>query len=208
MNAAHVKRLMDVVVASAALVMLSPLLAAIAISLLATSGRPVLFRHVRPGLSGIPFTLYKFRTMRPPAPDEEIWTTDETRLTRLGQFLRHTSLDELPELIHVVSGQMSLVGPRPLLMEYLPRYSPKHARRHEVKPGITGLAQVSGRRSLTLGQRLDLDIHYVDTWSLWLDLKILIRTLAEPFKRGDIKGQAIADVDDVQLFTPVQERTK
>ncbi|MEH1124643.1 sugar transferase [Micromonospora sp. CPCC 206061] len=197
---------MDIVVASAALVVLSPLIVAIALALLATSGRPILFRHRRPGLAGAPFTLCKFRTMRPPAPGEETWTTDEKRLTRLGQFLRRTSLDELPELVHVVSGRMSLVGPRPLLMEYLPRYRREHARRHEVKPGITGLAQVSGRRSLTLGQRLDLDVRYVDTWSLALDLKILIRTVAEPFKCGDIRGQTIAEVDDVNLFTPTQER--
>jgi len=121
-------------------------------------------------------------------------------VTRLGEVLRRTSLDELPELLQVLTGKMSLVGPRPLVMEYLPRYSARHARRHEVKPGITGLAQVSGRRSLTFGQRLDLDVEYVENWSLRLDVQILLRTLFVPFQRGDIKGQSIAEVDDVNLF--------
>ncbi|MEU1840570.1 sugar transferase [Micromonospora chersina] len=199
---------MDVVGAALLLVLLSPVIAVIAMAILMTSGGPVLFRQVRPGLHGEPFTLHKFRTMRDPRPDEEAWTTDEVRTTRLGRFLRRTSLDELPELTLVLTGRMSLVGPRPLVMEYLPRYSARHARRHDVRPGITGLTQVSGRRSLTFGQRLDLDVSYLDNWSLWLDLKILLRTVAEPFRRGEIVGQTPAEVDDIGLVPPVLEQIR
>lgn len=208
MTAVRVKRLLDVVLASLLLLVLGPLMGVIALAILVTSGRPVLFQQLRPGRYGVPFALTKFRTMREPLPGEEIWTTDEVRSTRIGRFLRRTSLDELPELVHVLTGRMSLVGPRPLLMEYLPRYTSHHARRHEVRPGITGLAQTSGRRSLTLGQRLDLDVRYVDSWSLWLDARILVRTLVEPFRRGEIRGQSLHEVDDVQLLTPVLERVE
>ncbi|MGR6318424.1 sugar transferase [Micromonospora soli] len=194
--------------ASILLVLLSPLIVATAMSILLTSGRPVLFRQLRPGLQGRPFLLCKFRTMRAPLPGEQLLTTDDVRSTRIGRFLRRTSLDELPELVHVVTGRMSLVGPRPLLMDYLPRYSARHARRHEMKPGITGLAQVSGRRSLTLGQRLDLDVEYIERWSLRLDLQILVRTLGEPFRPGEIRGQSLEEVDDVGLIVPVLERSK
>ncbi len=205
-SARSAKRIIDIVGAASLLVLCSPVIAAIAVAILVTDGRPVLFRQVRPGRHGEPFTLIKFRTMRDPHPGEEPWTTDEVRTTRLGRFLRRTSLDELPELALVLTGRMSLVGPRPLVMEYLPRYSAHHARRHEVRPGITGLTQVSGRRSLTFGQRLDLDVEYIDTWSLRLDLTILLRTLAEPFRRGEIVGQTPADVDDVGLVPPALER--
>jgi len=196
----QIKHAADVAVATVLLLALSPLMCTIAVALLLTSGRPVLFRQRRPGLNGEPFTLCKFRTMRPPKAGQDPFTTDDVRVTRLGEVLRRTSLDELPELLQVLTGKMSLVGPRPLVMEYLPRYSARHARRHEVKPGITGLAQVSGRRSLTFGQRLDLDVEYVENWSLRLDVQILLRTLFVPFQRGDIKGQSIAEVDDVNLF--------
>ncbi|MFF4892730.1 sugar transferase [Micromonospora chersina] len=206
--ASRAKRVMDVVGAALLLVLFSPVIAVIAVAILMTSGGPVLFRQVRPGLHGEPFTLHKFRTMRDPRPDEEAWTTDEVRTTRLGRFLRRTSLDELPELTLVLTGRMSLVGPRPLIMEYLPRYSARHARRHDVRPGITGLTQVSGRRSLTFGQRLDLDVSYLDNWSLWLDLKILLRTVAEPFRRGEIVGQTPAEVDDIGLMPPVLEQIR
>ncbi len=196
----QIKHAADVAVATVLLLALSPLMCTIAVALLLTSGRPVLFRQRRPGLNGEPFTLCKFRTMRPPKAGQDPFTTDDVRVTRLGEVLRRASLDELPELLQVLTGKMSLVGPRPLVMEYLPRYSARHARRHEVKPGITGLAQVSGRRSLTFGQRLDLDVEYVENWSLRLDVQILLRTLFVPFQRGDIKGQSIAEVDDVNLF--------
>ena len=196
----QIKHAADVAVATVLLLALSPLMCTIAVALLLTSGRPVLFRQRRPGLNGEPFTLCKFRTMRPPKAAQDPFTTDDVRVTRLGEVLRRASLDELPELLQVLTGKMSLVGPRPLVMEYLPRYSARHARRHEVKPGITGLAQVSGRRSLTFGQRLELDVQYVENWSLRLDVQILLRTLFVPFQRGDIKGQSIAEVDDVNLF--------
>ncbi|SCL24031.1 Sugar transferase involved in LPS biosynthesis (colanic, teichoic acid) [Micromonospora rhizosphaerae] len=207
-TAQAIKRVLDISLASILLLLLSPVIAAVALTIFVTSGRPILFRQLRPGLHGRPFLLCKFRTMRAPLPGEQRWTTDDVRSTRIGRFLRRTSLDELPELVQVVTGRMSLVGPRPLLMEYLPRYNARHARRHVMKPGITGLAQVSGRRSLTLGQRLDLDIDYIDNWSLRLDLRILVRTLGEPFRRGEIRGQSLTEVDDVGLLVPTLERSE
>lgn len=154
-------------------------------------GRPVVFRQVRPGLSGQPFTLVKFRTMEE-RYDDGILLPDEERLTRLGRFLRRTSLDELPELWNVLRGDMSLVGPRPLLMEYLDRYTPEQARRHEVRPGITGLAQVSGRNALTWEGRLALDVRYVDHHTLWLDLKILTKTIWQVLARRGISAEGHA----------------
>ncbi len=192
-----VKRLVDIVVGTALLVALSPVIVVVAVAVLVSSGRPVLFRQLRPGLNEVPWTMCKFRTMRPARSRDEFWHGDDVRSTAIGRLLRRTSLDELPQLVHVVSGRMSLVGPRPLLMEYLPHYSQHHSRRHEVRPGITGLAQVSGRSALTFGQRLDADVRYVDEWSLRLDLRIIVRTLAVPFQQGHATGQALADVDDV-----------
>jgi sugar transferase EpsL len=192
-----VKRSLDLVLATLLIILLAPVMAAIALAILLTDGRPVLFRQERPGRHGVPFTCRKFRTMRAPRPGENPWTTDAQRVSRLGRFLRRTSLDELPELFQVLSGRMSLVGPRPLLMEYLPQYSEKHRRRHDVRPGITGLAQVSGRRALTLGQRLDLDVRYVEKHTIGMDVAILFRTLLEPFRAGDVEGQTVADVDDL-----------
>ena len=153
-----------------------------------TAGSPVIFRQQRPGLHGEIFTLYKFRTMRPPFPGENPFTTDDLRLTRVGRVLQRTSLDELPQLVNVVSGRMSLVGPRPLLTEYLDKYSPHHARRHDVRPGITGLAQVSGRKSVAYSEKLDLDVRYIDEWSFRLDVRILFKTLIEPFRRPENRG--------------------
>ncbi len=187
------KRFLDIAVALAALVVLSPLVVAVALTILLTLGRPVLFRQQRPGLGGRPFTLYKFRTMRPATPGEGP-TTDATRLGRLGAFLRSTSLDELPELWNVLRGDMSLVGPRPLLMEYLPLYSPEQARRHTVRPGMTGWAQVNGRNAISWEEKFRLDVWYVDHHSLWLDLRILLLTLWKVFAREGIseRGQATA----------------
>ena len=186
------KRPLDVCLSALGLLVLSPLLAAVAFLVRITAGRPVLFVQERPGLHGRPFRLTKFRTMRQgPGSDAE-------RLTRLGRFLRRLSLDELPELWNVLKGDMSLVGPRPLLMEYLERYTPEQARRHDVRPGITGLAQVRGRRRLTFSRRIELDVTYVDHQSLWLDLKVLMLTgLAVLFSKGDEPGQRIEDVDDL-----------
>ena len=181
-----VKRVMDVVGAAAALVLLSPVLAATAIAVRAVLGPPILFRQVRPGRGGRPFTILKFRTMREPLPGEVWYLTNEERLTRLGRFLRETSLDELPELWNVLRGEMSLVGPRPLLVHYLETYTPEEARRHDVRPGITGWAAVNGRHALRFKERLALDVWYVQHWSLALDLAILARTVAQVIRRTDV----------------------
>jgi lipopolysaccharide/colanic/teichoic acid biosynthesis glycosyltransferase len=194
---AQLKRGFDVVVASTLLVICSPLLVAIAFVIRWTSGSPVIFRQQRPGRHGEVFTMYKFRTMRPPEPGENPWTTDDLRSTRIGQLLRRTSIDELPQLVNVVGGTMSLVGPRPLLVEYLDKYSPRHARRHDVRPGITGLAQVSGRKSVAYSEKLDLDVQYLDDWSFRLDLRILFLTLIEPFKRPETRSYE--EFDDLGL---------
>jgi sugar transferase EpsL len=189
------KRLMDVVVATMLLVLLSPILAVVAIATGATMGLPFLFRQTRPGLGGAPFTLVKFRTMTAPASGA---LSDERRLTAVGSFLRRWSLDELPELWNVLRGDMSLVGPRPLLMEYLGRYNARQARRHEVKPGITGWAQVNGRNSLTWEEKFDLDVWYVDHQSFWLDLKILARTAGQVLTRRGISHAGSATMPEFQ----------
>lgn len=181
-----VKRAVDVVGAATGLVLLSPVLAATAIAVRATLGRPVLFRQVRPGLGGRPFTILKFRTMRDPRPGEVWYLTNEQRLGRLGRFLRAASLDELPELWNVLRGEMSLVGPRPLLVHYLETYTPEEARRHDVRPGITGWAAVNGRHAIRFKERLALDVWYVDHWSLALDLEILARTALHVVARKDV----------------------
>jgi sugar transferase EpsL len=193
----QLKRGFDLLVASALLILLSPLFAVIALLIRCTSGSPVIFRQQRPGWHEQIFTMYKFRTMRPPLPGENPNTTHDLRLTRVGRVLQRTSLDELPQLVNVVSGRMSLVGPRPLLAEYLNKYSPHHARRHDVRPGITGLAQVSGRKSVAYSRKLDLDVRYIDEWSFRLDLRILFKTLIEPFKRPETRG--FAEFDDLGL---------
>jgi sugar transferase EpsL len=171
---AAAKRALDLGGSAAGLVLLSPVMAAVAAAVLLSAGRPVIFRQLRPGRGGRPFEMYKFRTMRNAAGEE---LRDEERITRVGRWLRSTSLDELPELVNVLRGEMSLVGPRPLLMEYLGLYTPEQARRHEVKPGITGWAQVQGRNRITWDRRFELDLWYVENRSFWLDLKVLAMTL-------------------------------
>jgi len=180
------KRALDVVLSAAGLLVLALPMAAIAVAIRVQMGSPVLFRQVRPGLHGTPFTLVKFRTMRTGGG------TDADRLTRLGRFLRSTSLDELPELWNILIGDMSLVGPRPLLVEYLDRYSPRQARRHEVRPGLTGLAQVQGRNLVGWDERLELDVRYVEARSFVLDLRILARTARAVVRREGISGQGEA----------------
>lgn len=180
------KRVLDLAIAVPALVALSPAIALVALLVRLSMGPPVLFRQERPGLRGVPFTVYKFRTMSPAEDAGRNVLPDSERLTRLGRFLRSTSLDELPELFNVVRGEMSLVGPRPLLMKYLDRYTPEQMRRHEVKPGITGWAQVNGRNAITWEQKFALDVWYVDHQSLWLDLKILGMTALSVLKREGI----------------------
>jgi len=189
------KRLLDVVLSALALVLLSPLMLIIALAIRLTMGPPVLFRQQRPGLHGKPFTIHKFHTMIDARDAQGNLLPDAQRLTPFGRFLRATSLDELPELWNVLKGDMSLVGPRPLLMRYLDRYTPEQARRHEVRPGITGWAQVNGRNALTWEQKFALDVWYVDNLSLWLDLKIIALTVWKILKREGINqpGQATAE---------------
>lgn len=177
------KRGIDLVCAAIGLMLLSPVMLAVWLVVRVTLGSPALFRQERPGQGGTPFVLVKFRTMLASGGKE---STDAERLTRLGRFLRATSLDELPELWNVLRGEMSLVGPRPLLMEYLPLYSAEQARRHEVRPGITGWAQVHGRNAVEWRERLALDVWYVDHHSLGLDLRILWRTIAQVLSRRGI----------------------
>jgi len=149
-------------------------------------GRPVLFSHIRPGYKGRPFTLFKFRSMTNAVDGDGNLLPDENRLTRFGKFIRATSLDELPELYNVLRGEMSLIGPRPLLMRYLERYSPEQARRHEVLPGLTGWAQVNGRNNVSWEEKFRLDVWYVDHWSIWLDLRILFKTIWKVLTREGI----------------------
>jgi sugar transferase EpsL len=189
------KRLFDLLVAIIGLLVISPVLLVIAILVRIFHGSPVLFGQKRPGLRGKPFRIFKFRTMTEARATDGNLLPDEQRLTPLGRFLRTTSLDELPELFNVLHGEMSLVGPRPLLMQYLERYSPEQARRHNVLPGITGWAQVNGRNALTWEDKFRLDVWYVDHWSFWLDLKILFLTVSKVFKREGISqpGHATAE---------------
>lgn len=187
------KRTLDLVVTVPAMVVSLPVQGVIAALVWRYMGRPVLFRQQRPGLDGEPFTLIKFRTMRDSRPGLE---DDADRLTRFGRLLRATSLDELPSLWNVVRGDMSLVGPRPLLMHYLPLYSAHQARRHEVRPGLTGLAQVSGRNALDWERRLDLDVEYVDHRTLRGDLRILVATVAKVARREGITGEGSATMTE------------
>lgn len=180
------KRVIDVILSLAGLVLLSPVLAATALLAALKLGRPVFFRQVRPGLHGEPFRMIKFRTMTDARDENGELLPDADRLTRFGAFLRATSIDELPELWNVLRGDMSLVGPRPLLMRYLPLYSPEQARRHEVRPGLTGWAQVNGRNTLNWSERLALDIWYVDNGSVLLDFYILLKTLKKVLWREGI----------------------
>lgn len=184
-----VKRLFDVVAAGLGIVVLSPLLVVVASLVRIKLGGPVLFKQVRPGRDGVPFTIVKFRTMLDVDDDNGTPLPDAERLTGFGNFLRHSSLDELPELWNVLRGDMSLVGPRPLIMAYLARYSPKQARRNLMRPGITGLAQVSGRNALSWEERFELDVMYVENWTFRLDLDILARTVKSVLLRDGISAE-------------------
>lgn len=181
-----VKRAVDCSVATGALFGLGPLMGATALAIRATMGRPVLFRQQRPGFGGKTFTTYKFRTMREAFDPAGRPLPDAQRLTSLGRFLRKTSLDELPQLVNVVKGELSLVGPRPLLVRYLERYNTDQLRRHDVLPGITGWAQINGRNATSWNQRFAHDLYYVDNWSLALDAQILVRTIWKVIKRDGI----------------------
>jgi lipopolysaccharide/colanic/teichoic acid biosynthesis glycosyltransferase len=187
-----VKRLADYSVAASALLLASPLIAATAVAVRVSMGRPVLFKQRRPGRDGRPFDILKFRTMRAASDAAGNPLPDEERMTRVGAFLRSTSLDELPQLVNVLRGDLSLVGPRPLLMRYLDRYSPEQARRHDVLPGITGWCQVNGRNDPPWIEKLALDVWYVDNWSLCLDARILLLTVGRVLKRSGVAREGHA----------------
>jgi lipopolysaccharide/colanic/teichoic acid biosynthesis glycosyltransferase len=183
------KRMMDILVSMAALILLSPVLMAVALLVRLKLGSPILFRQQRPGLHGKSFDILKFRTMLDAEAPDGTLLPDAQRLTPFGKALRASSLDELPELLNVLKGDMSLVGPRPLLMQYLPLYSPRQARRHEVRPGITGWAQVNGRNAVDWPERFELDVWYVENRTLLLDLKILLRTVTGVLRREGISQE-------------------
>jgi lipopolysaccharide/colanic/teichoic acid biosynthesis glycosyltransferase len=186
------KLLFDIIVSLTLIILLAPLILFIALLIWVTMGRPILFRQRRVGYKGQVFTIYKFRTMTEERDEHGNLLPDEQRLTRFGRFLRETSLDELPELFNVLKGDMSVVGPRPLLVEYLPYYTPEERKRHNMRPGITGWAQVNGRNAITWDQKLALDVWYVDNWSLWLDFKIILMTIIKVIKREGISTNGYA----------------
>jgi len=187
-------RILDIVLSLVVLLALSPILLILGFVLLQTIGIPIIFRQIRPGLNGKPFMFYKFRTMLQRKDDRGQLLPDGDRITKLGSFLRKTSLDELPSIWNVLKGDMSFVGPRPLLMEYLDRYSPEQARRHEVKPGITGWAQINGRNAISWEEKFQLDVWYVDNQTLWLDFKILFITI-----RKVLMGEGISQPGHVTI---------
>lgn len=182
------KRILDILISAALLIILAPLIVIVGMLISVKLGRPMLFRQIRPGLSGGPFCMVKFRTMIDAFDENGIPLPDSERLGSLGRWLRSTSIDELPSLWNVLKGDMSLVGPRPLLMEYLPLYSPEQARRHKVRPGITGWAQVNGRNTLNWNDKFLLDVWYVNHWSYWLDLRILVLTFFKVLRRQGISA--------------------
>ncbi|ENX03742.1 hypothetical protein F899_00221 [Acinetobacter sp. CIP 101934] len=186
------KRFLDIIIASIALILLSPLYAFVAYKVKKNLGSPVLFRQVRPGLHGKPFEMIKFRTMKDAVDRQGNPLPDSERLTPFGQMLRSTSLDEMPELWNVIKGDMSIVGPRPLLMEYLPLYSPEQAKRHDVRPGMTGHAQVNGRNAIGWEEKFKLDTWYVENQSIWLDFKIMFKTVHKVLAKDDISAEGEA----------------
>ncbi|SHF51922.1 Sugar transferase involved in LPS biosynthesis (colanic, teichoic acid) [Caldanaerobius fijiensis DSM 17918] len=192
MNSSIIKRILDIIMSSLLLIILSPLLLIIAVIVYLAMGSPILYRQTRPGLKGKPFKIYKFRTMNDKRDKEGNLLPDEERLTKIGRLLRSTSLDELPELFNVLKGDMSLVGPRPLLMEYLNYYTEEQMRRHDVRPGITGWAQINGRNNLSWEEKFKLDVWYVDHWNLLLDFKILFITIKKVITREGISAEGYA----------------
>ncbi len=186
------KRVLDVVIASTALLLLSPLYLFVAYKVRKNLGSPVLFRQVRPGLHGKPFEMIKFRSMKDAVDENGNPLPDSERLTPFGQMLRSSSLDEMPELWNVIKGEMSIVGPRPLLMEYLPLYNSQQAKRHNVRPGMTGHAQVNGRNAISWEEKFKLDTWYVENQSLWLDFKIMLKTVKKVLAKDDISAEGEA----------------
>ncbi|MEB3793041.1 sugar transferase [Acinetobacter sp. IK40] len=199
------KRLLDIIIASIALVLLSPLYAYVAYKVKKNLGSPVLFRQVRPGLHGKPFEMIKFRTMKDAIDERGNPLPDSERLTPFGKMLRSSSLDEMPELWNVIKGDMSIVGPRPLLMEYLPLYNKEQAKRHEVRPGMTGHAQVNGRNAISWEQKFKLDTWYVENRSLWLDFKIMLQTVKKVIAKDDINEAGEATMTKF-TGTPAEEK--
>ena len=189
------KRLFDLILSALGLLMLMPILIVITILVFIYHGRPIFFGQIRPGLNSKPFKMLKFRTMRDAYDTDGNPLPDEQRLTKFGNFLRATSLDELPELWNVLKGDMSLVGPRPLLMEYLDLYTPEQARRHEVRPGVTGWAQVNGRNAISWEEKFKLDVWYVDNQTFWLDIKILFLTIKKVFVREGISADGHVTIE-------------
>jgi len=190
------KRIFDLALTIPGIILISPLLAVVALLVLIFHGQPVLFKQVRPGYCARPFAVWKFRTMTDARDDQGNLLPDQTRLTRLGHFLRSYSLDELPELFNVLRGEMSLVGPRPLLLQYLERYSSEQARRHDVLPGMTGWAQINGRNAISWEDKFKLDVWYVDHWSLGLDVKILLATIWKVIRREGISQEGFATAEE------------
>lgn len=205
-----VKRLFDILAASIGLLLLSPFILIVAWQVRIKLGSPVLFRQSRPGMNGKPFQMVKFRTMRDATDKDGIPLPDSERMTPFGAFLRSTSLDELPELWNVLKGDMSLVGPRPLLMEYLPLYSTEQYRRHDVRPGVTGWAQVNGRNALSWDEKFKLDVWYVENRAFWLDIKILLLTVKKVLVRDGISAEGQVTMErfygSKNIDTPIEKR--
>jgi len=201
------KRMLDVIVSGTALIVFCPVLALIALAVWANMGRPILFRHTRPGYKAKPFVLLKFRTMTDACDSEGNLLPDPDRLTRLGKVLRRWSLDELPQLWNVFKGEMSLVGPRPLLMDYLEKYTSEQARRHDVKPGLTGWAQLHGKQDLLFSKRFEMDVWYVDNWHFLLDLKLILLTILSLHKLSAAGATPdVAKTDDLGLFAVIRKK--
>jgi len=200
-----IKRILDITIASTALILLSPVYLIVAHKVKKNLGSPVLFRQVRPGLHGKPFEMIKFRTMKDALDAEGNPLPDSERLTPFGKMLRATSLDEMPELWNVIKGDMSIVGPRPLLVEYLPLYNAEQAKRHNVRPGITGYAQVNGRNAISWEKKFELDTWYVENQSLWLDFKIMLKTIKKVIAKDDISAEGEVTMSK---FTGTPEQKK
>ena len=196
MRSPVLKRIIDIIGALVGLIVSSPIMLIVSLIIYLTMGRPVFFKQLRPGLNGKPFVIYKFRTMLDLKDKDGNLLPDEKRITAIGKFLRSTTLDELPEFWNVLKGDMSLVEPRPLLVEYLPRYTPEQARRHNVKPGMTGWAQVNGRNAITWEEKFKLDVWYVDNWNIPLDLKIIFLTILKVFKREGVSAEGYATMPE------------
>ncbi len=200
-----IKRAVDIVGSLSALILLSPLLGVLCILVRTKLGSPVIFKQKRPGKDGRIFTLYKFRTMTDERDENGNLLSDEVRLTKFGKLLRALSLDELPEFINILKGEMSFVGPRPLLVQYLPLYNERQAMRHNVRPGLTGLAQVNGRNLLTWEEKFEWDVKYVENISLWLDIKILFKTVYNVLKREGISSETSATMESFKGSSEKQE---